>query len=92
MLLKSQVEPKEAQEGQAEIQMTEANTNLVQTQLSELTQQFMYVIQACNEKKDIIEDDFESVKTNIQILETRIQIERQRIDSEVSDVSSPREK
>jgi len=55
--------------------MSEANSDLVQDQLSELAQQVMHVIRACNQENEIIEDDFESVKNNIQILETRIQTE-----------------
>jgi len=86
LLLKNHEEPDEAEEGQGEVVMTEAS-DLVQSQLSELAQQVMHVIQACNEEKEIIEDDFESVKNNIRILETRIQTERQRIDSDVSGVS-----
>ena len=88
LLLKDHEEPEEALEGQGEVVMTEANTELVQEQLSELAQQVMHVIQACNEEKEIIEDDFESVKNDIRILETRIQTERQRIDSDVSGVST----
>jgi len=88
LLLKDHEEPEEALEGQGEVVMAEANTDLVQEQLSELAQQVMHVIQACNEEKEIIEDDFESVKNNIRILETRIQTERQRIDSDVSGVST----
>jgi len=64
------VEPDEAEEDQGEVVMVEANSDLVQNQLSELAQQVLHVIQACKEEKEIIEDDFESVKNNIQILET----------------------
>ena len=91
MLLKTHEEPDDAEEGVGEVEMTEASTDLVQNQLSELAQQVMHVIQVCNEEKEIIEDDFESVKNNIWILETRIQTERQRIDSDVSGVSSQTE-
>jgi hypothetical protein len=52
--LKEQEEPDEALEGQGEIQMTEANSDLVQKQLSERTQQIVRVMEACNEEKDII--------------------------------------
>jgi len=86
LLLKDHEEPEEALEGQGEVVMT--GTDLVQEQLSELAQQVMHVIQACDDEKEIIEDDFESVKNNIRILETRIQTERQRIDSDVSGVST----
>jgi len=75
LLLKAHEEPEEAEERQGEVAMWEVNSDLVQNQLSELAQQVMHVIQACNEEKEIIEDDFESVENNIQILETRIQTE-----------------
>jgi len=91
LLLKNHEEPEEAEEGQGELVMSEASTDLVQNQLSELAQQVMHIIQACNEEKEIIEDDFESVKNNIQILEKRIQTERQRINLDVSGVSSQME-
>ena len=75
LLLKAHEEPEEAEEGQGEVAMWEVNSDLVQNQLSELAQQVMHVIQVCNEEKEIIEDDFESVKNIIQILETRIETE-----------------
>jgi hypothetical protein len=83
LLLKSQEEPKEAPSGQGDVEMTEANTDLVQRQLSELAQQIVHVIQAGNEEKDILEEDFDSVKNGKIIIESRLQTEKIRIDSEV---------
>jgi len=88
LLLKEQEKPEEALEGQGEIQMTEANTDLVQKQLSELAQQIVHVIEACNEEKDILEGDFDSVKNGILIMESRLQTEKTRIDTEVQGVGT----
>jgi hypothetical protein len=41
LLLKEQEEQEEAEEGQAEVEMTEASTYLVQKQLSEYAQQIV---------------------------------------------------
>jgi hypothetical protein len=48
LLLKEQEEPEEALEGQGKVQMSEANPDLVQKQLSELAQQIVRVIEACH--------------------------------------------
>ena len=48
LLLKTHEEPEQAEEGQGEVVMLEASTDLVQNRLSELAQQVMHVIQACN--------------------------------------------
>jgi hypothetical protein len=88
LLLKEQEEPEEAAEGQGEIQMTEANSDLVQKQLSELAQHIVHVIDACNEEKDILEEYFDSVKNGILIMESRLQTEKTTIDSEVQGVGS----
>ena len=64
--------PEEAEEGQGELEMTDANPNLVQKQLSELAQPVVHIVQACNEEQEILEDEFEPVKANIEILESRI--------------------
>jgi len=88
LLLKSQEEPDETRSGQGEVVMTEANTNLVQKQLSELAQQTVHVIQACNEEKDVLEEEFDSLKNGIIIMESRLQTEKVRIDSKVQGVGS----
>jgi len=91
LLLKNHEDPDKAEEGQGEVVMAKVSTDLVQNQLSELAQQVMHVIQECNEETEIIDGDFESVTNNIQILGTRIHTERQRIDLDVSGVSSQTE-
>jgi len=88
LLLKEQEEPEEALEGQGEIQMLEANPDLVQEQLSELAQQIDHVIKACNEEKDLIKEDFVSVGNGIKIMESRLLTEKKRIDSDVQGVGS----
>jgi len=88
LLLKEQEEPEEALEGQGEIQMIDANPDLVQEQLSELAQQIAHVIEACNEEKDLIKEDFVSVGNGIKIMESRLLTEKKRIDSEVQGVGS----
>jgi len=62
LLLKYHEEPEEAESGQGEITMRDPDSNLVQHQLSELTQQVVNVIQACNEEKDILEGEFNLLK------------------------------
>jgi len=88
LLLKSQEEPKEAPSGQGEVIMTEANTDIVQKQLSELPQQIIHVIQAWNEEKDVLEEEFDSLKHGIIIMESRLQTEKVQIDSDVQGVWS----
>jgi hypothetical protein len=58
--------PEEAAEGQGELEMTEVNFNLIHRQLSELAPQVVHVVQAGNEDKELLEDEFESVKANIE--------------------------
>jgi hypothetical protein len=41
--------------------------------LSELAQQVVHVIQACNEGKVVLEEEFDSVRNGILIIESRIQ-------------------
>jgi len=88
LLIKEQEEPEEAPEGQGEIDMLEPGTNLVQDQLSELAQQIVHVIEACNLEKDILKEEFDSVRNGIVIMESRLQTEKSRVDAEVSGVGS----
>jgi hypothetical protein len=83
-----QEEPEEVESGQGEVEMTEWSTNLMQKQLSELAQQIVLVIQACNEGKDILEEDFASVRNGILIVKSALHTEKIRIDSEVQGVGS----
>jgi len=88
LLIKEQAEPEEALEGQGEIDMLEPNTNLVQDQLSELAQQIVHVLEACNLEKDVLKEEFDSVRNGIVIMESRLQTEKIRLDAEVSGVGS----
>jgi len=80
--------PEEAEEGQGELEMTNANSNVVQKHLSELAQQVVHIVQACNEEQELLEDEFDSFKANIELLESRIQIDKHRVDSEVAGVGT----
>jgi hypothetical protein len=51
LLLKEQEEPPEAASSQGEIEMMKASSDLVQKPLSELAQQIVHVIEACNNEK-----------------------------------------
>jgi hypothetical protein len=68
--------------------MDKPNTDLVQIQLSELAQQIVHVIQACNEEQDILEEDFDSLKNGIITMESQLQTENVRIDSQVQGAGS----
>ena len=60
----------------------------MQQQLSELAQQVVHVILVCNEEKDILEEEFNSLKNGMIIMESLLQSEKDRIDSKVSGVGS----
>lgn len=68
--------PEEAEEGQGELEMPDANSGLVQRQLSELAQQIIHFILACNEEKDVLEEEFDSLKNVITILDSRLHTEK----------------
>jgi len=80
--------PEETKLGQGELEMPGARSNLVQRQLSELVQQVIYIIQASKEEKEVLEDEFESVKANIEILETRIYTDKHPVDADVAGVET----
>jgi len=61
-------------------------THQVQSQLEQRTQQMMRVVQGFNEEKDLIEDKFVMVKSDLEIPEGRILTEKVRLDGEVSGV------
>jgi hypothetical protein len=88
LLIKEQEVPEEAPEGQGEKLMSENDTDLVQKQLSELAQQIVCVIEAGNKEKDILKEDFDSVKNGILIFESQLQTEKTRINTEVQGVGS----
>jgi hypothetical protein len=79
-------EPEEAQLGLGEVEMRVDDP--VQQQLQRLTQQMVHIIEACNSKKEVIEEEFLSVHQEIQILEGLIRTERSLIDGEVSGVGN----
>jgi len=64
------------------------SSNLVQKQLSDLAWQVVHIIEDCKEEKEILQEQFNSVKNTILILEACLGTERQRIDSKVSGVCS----
>lgn len=61
MLLKEQEVPQQAVRGQRGMEMSEANSDLVKGQLSELDPEVMHVIQAYNEAKVVLEVEFDLV-------------------------------
>jgi len=71
LLLNEQVESEDAEVGRREIEIIELSSDLVQSQLLLLIQQFMHVRQEGSEEKHVSEDEFDSVKNNIVILKTR---------------------
>jgi hypothetical protein len=81
--IKEAGEPEEAELGLGEVEM---NQDRVKQQLEGLTQQMVHIIEACNSKKGIIEEEFLSVNQDLQILEGRIRTEKSLLDQEVSGV------
>jgi hypothetical protein len=63
-------------------------TDLVQKQLSELSQQVVHVIQECKEETEIFEDAFGTEKNRILIMESHLVITRIMSESEVAGVGS----
>jgi Xaa-Pro aminopeptidase len=80
--------PEEAELGQGELEMQDVSSSLVQKRLSELEWEVGYIIEACNEEKEVLEDAFDSVQSNIKILETRIYTDKHRIDADVAGVGT----
>jgi len=68
--------PDEAEQDLGELEMQVKNPNIVQTQLSELVQLVLDIVQACTKEKELLEDEFESVQANITISEIRIQSDK----------------
>jgi hypothetical protein len=88
MLLKVQGEPEEAEEGQEEVKMSKASTDLVQKQLLEHALHIVHVIEGCTEEKEVLEEEFDPIKNGIHITESRIQTEKIRIHSEIFGVGT----
>jgi hypothetical protein len=76
LVQKEQGEPEEAKKGQGEIEMTEASPDLVQNQLAELAQHIVHVIEACHNENEVLEEECNSVKNGIPIMESRLQTEK----------------
>ena len=72
LLINEQDELEEAMEWQGEIEMLEPSIDLVQKQLSELAQQIVLVIEAFNEQKEVLQEEFNSVRNGIVIMESRL--------------------
>jgi len=85
-LIKEHGEPEEAIEGLGEVEMVESDP--VRTKLQELTQQMVHVVQACNEEKELIEDEFVAVRQDLELLETQILTDKAKLEGEVSGVGS----
>jgi len=85
-LIKEAAEPEEAELGIGEVSMPEADP--VQGRLEQISQQMMHVVQACNEEKEIIEEEFLSVRQDLEILESSIRTEKDKIEGEISGVGS----
>jgi len=83
-LIKEPEEPEELELGIGEVLMPEADP--VQGKLEQISQQMMHMVQACNEEKEIIEEEFLSVREDLGILEGRIRTEKATIEGEVSGV------
>jgi len=86
--MKAMEAPEEAELGQGELEMEDASSSLVQKQLSKLAQQVVHIIQACNEEKEVLDDKFESVKANSEILETWIHTDKHRVDADMAAVGT----
>jgi len=87
-LTKEHGEPEEPIPGLGEVEMAESDP--VRTKLQELTQQMIHVVQACNEEKGLIEDEFVAVRQHLELLERQILMEKAKIDGDVSGVGSQR--
>jgi len=70
------------------METAEASTELVQRQLSEFFQQIVHVTEACNKEQDVLEQEFDSVRNAILIMESCHQNEKTQIDSEVPALAS----
>jgi hypothetical protein len=52
--------PSKAPVSNGELEMGDASSNLVQKQWSELAQQVVHIVLACNEETDVLEAEFDS--------------------------------
>jgi hypothetical protein len=84
--IKEAGEPDEAELGIGEVEMT--GSDPVQQKLEEVSQQIVHIVQACNEEKGVIEDEFLAVKQDLEIMEGRIRTEKAKLDGVVSGVGN----
>jgi hypothetical protein len=75
LLLLSQEQPNKASSGQGEVKMTEGYTDLVHKQLWELTQHIVHVMKECNNEMEVLEDENDSVRNGILIMECQLHTE-----------------
>jgi predicted nucleic acid-binding Zn-ribbon protein len=68
--------------------MQDVSPSFVQKQLLELAQHVINIIQACNDVKEVLEDEFVSVKANIKILETSITYDKHHVAADVAGVGT----
>jgi hypothetical protein len=80
--------PEEADLGHRELEMQDVSSSVVQKRLLELAQQVVQIIQAWNEDKEVVEDEFELLKANLEILETRIHTDKRCVDADVAGVGT----
>jgi len=73
-----------AEQGLGEVEMREQDP--VQSKLQGVTQQMVHVVQASNEEKGLIEDEFIAVRLDLELLEVQIWMEKPRLQREVSAV------
>jgi hypothetical protein len=54
----------------------------------ELAQQVVHIIHACNEEREVLEDEFQSVRAYIDLLETRIDTDKYWVDADEAGVGT----
>jgi len=65
-----------------ELQLPDANSNLVQKLLSNWSQQDVHIIHAGIKEIEVVEDKYNLVQTYIEILKTRVHTEKHWVDAE----------
>jgi hypothetical protein len=85
-LIRENGEPEETVEGLGEFEMAESNP--VKAKVQEISLQMVHVVQACNEEKELIEDEFVAVRQDLEMLEMQIFTEKAKLEGEVSGVGS----
>lgn len=83
-LIKENGEPDDTKLGLGEVEMQEQDQ--LQSNLQNLTQRMVHVVQACNEENGLLQDEFIAVPYHSEIWETQILTEHAMLDAEVSGV------